>query len=200
MEMLLPAILGCSILLASADVVQKHPLLSELVGSADEIVVARQRLPQMWTTSELVVFTGLAEADITKSVKGTAGSGCRLRFRIVRIFEAEPEPIQEAAIPSESIQFPRTPDVPSEFKDTGEVKIPVKAPEEILFLRRNQDGSLSAIDGFVYALPYSVDLERAIRAVQKFQAQQGAGQPATRSELGSEGEDKPQPESEGRSR
>jgi hypothetical protein len=75
MKMLLPAILGCSMLLASADVDHEHPLLSELVGFADEIIVARQMPPKMWITSELVVLTGVAEAAVTKSLKGSEGSG-----------------------------------------------------------------------------------------------------------------------------
>ena len=199
--MLLPAILGCSALLASADVVHEHPLLSELVGSADEIVVARQMSPKMWVTSELVVLTGVAEAAVTKSLKGSEGSGNRIKFQIVRVIDVEPEPIQKPKIPSGAEDFPKTPEVPQARSRSEDSKIAPEAPEEVLFLRRNQNGPLSALDGFVYALPYSVDLERAINTVQKSQAQQaGAGQPATRPESKSEGSQKPQPEAEGRSR
>ena len=47
------------------------------------------------------------------------------------------------------------------------------ADKVIVFLRRSKDGGLSAVDGFLYTLPYSAELESAVLSAAKNQAQSG---------------------------
>jgi hypothetical protein len=162
----------------------EHPIIHHLVTTADVIAVARLREPQMWIASELIVMTGQSTALVKRTLKGKE-LPTKINIQIVRhldIEHMEPER-PNAASPKGGLEFPVTSATPSKFimvDDTNRLK---SADKVIVFLRSTKEGTLSAVDGFLYTLPYSLELEGAISSATKNQAQQdGGGQPATRSE------------------
>lgn len=180
----------------------EHPIIHQLVTTADVIAVARVRDPQMWFTSELIVMTSQSTAVVDRTLKGTE-LPTKITIQIVRHLDIEhsaPE-LPNAADPKDDSEFPVTPATPSKFVKVDDTDRLKRSDKVIVFLRRSKDGTLNSVDGFLYALPYSLELDGVVSSAAKRQAQRGgAGQPATRSESDSKDGDNPQPEAEGRSR
>ena len=143
-----------------------HPIVSRLIESADVVVVAKYQEPHLWFTSGLIDLTGSAEAHVEKTLVSDHTLEKNIRFEVTRYLEIETD--FEPAVPSELLVVPH----PSDFD---------KLPSSIIFLRRSANGTLSAEDGFSFALPYSVELERVVASKLKKKAERaGAGQPATK--------------------
>jgi hypothetical protein len=176
-----------------------HPMLHQLAAEADVIAVAKLREPRIWFTSELIRMTGQSTALVERTLKGKELSK-KITVLVVRHIDIENITSEPPQVPIEAKNFPVTPSSPSKFAEAETTNLD-HADKVIVFLRGSQDGELSAVDGFLYTIPYSGDLESAVLSAVKNQAQQASAiQPATRPEPKSEDSEKPQPEAQGRSR
>jgi hypothetical protein len=160
----------------------EHPIIHQLATAADVIAVARLREPQLWRSSELIVMTGLSTALIDRTLKGEVQPP-KIMIQVVRhldIEHMEPE-LPNAPSPNGGLKFPVTPAIPSKPTNVHDTTGLESADKVIVFLRRSKEGTLSAVDGFLYTLPYSLELEGAVSSAVRTQAQQdAAAQPATR--------------------
>jgi len=160
----------------------EHPIIHQLAAKADAIAVARLREPQVWRTSELIVMTGQSTARIERTLKGKE-LPLKITVQVVRHLDPEILVLEPPQVPSAARGFPATPAMPGEIGKARDTDSLENADKVIVFLRRSGKGELSAVDGFLYTLPYSPELERAVSSAAKHQAQPGAaGQPAIRPE------------------
>jgi hypothetical protein len=163
---------------------KEHPIIYQLVTTADVVAVARVRDPQIWLTSELIVMTGQSTALVERTLKGEK-LPLKITVGIIRHLDTESLVLERPQEPNPKggLEFPVTPAIPSKFTKVDDTDRLKSADKVIVFLRRSKDGTLNAIDGFLYTLPYSLELEGVVSAAAKDQAQQdGGGQPATRPE------------------
>jgi hypothetical protein len=153
----------------------EHPIIHQLVTSADVIAVAWIRDPQFWFTSELIVMTGQSTALVERTLKGEK-LPLKITVGVVRHLDIESLVLERPQEPSPKgrLEVPVTPAIPSKFTTVDDTDRLKSADKVIVFLRRGKDGTLSAIDGFLYTLPYSLELEGVVSAAAKNQAQQGA--------------------------
>lgn len=158
---------------AAAQIIE-HPIIDQLATTADVIAVARLREPQIWQTSQLVVMTGQSKALIERSLKG-GELPLKVMIRVVRHLAPESLTREPSQAPSEAKEFPKTPATPTEFREAGDTANLENADKVIVFLRRSKLGTLSAIDGFLYALPYSPELEKWVATSVKDQHNLKAG-------------------------
>lgn len=151
-----------------------HPILHQLVRDADVVAVAKLREPQLWVTSELIVMTGQSTAHVERTLKGKE-LPTKIIIRVVRNIDIEHVVSEEPQLPEKAVGFPVTPVIPTKFtKDEGAADA-TPADKVIVFLRRSENGDLSAVDGFLYSLPYSPELASAVLSATKNQeAQQDA--------------------------
>jgi len=169
--LLLAASFGCPVVAQT----NEHPVIHQLATSADVIAVARLREPQIWRESELIMMTGQSTALVERTLKGEA-LPTKITIQIVRHLDIEHMAIEtpQAPNPKTGLDFPVTPAIPSKFitvDDTDRLK---SADKVIVFLRRSKDGTLNAVDGFLYTLPYSFELEGVVSSAAKSPAQQAA--------------------------
>ena len=162
----------------------EHPIIYQLAATADVIAVAKLREPQIWRGSELVVMTGHATALVERTLKDESLPS-KITVQVIRHLDSESLVLERPEIPSPKagFEFPVTPAIPSKFTTVDDTDRLKSADKVIVFLRRGKDGALNAIDGFLYTLPHSLELEGVVSAAAKNQAQQdGGGQPAARPE------------------
>lgn len=151
----------------------EHPIIYQLVNTADVIAVARVREPQMWRTSELIVMTGQSTALVERTLKGEKLPS-KITVQVVRHLDIENtalEPPQEPN-PKSGSEFPVTPAIPSKFITVDATDQLKDSDKVIVFLRRSEDGTLNAVDGFLYTLPHTRELEGAVSSAAKHQGAQ----------------------------
>lgn len=151
----------------------EHPVLHELATTADVIAIAKLREPQMWRTSELMVMTGHASALVERTLKGESLPS-KTTVQVVRHLDIQSvalEPPQEPNSKGGS-EFPVTPAAPSKFIVVDDTDQLMSAAKVFVFLRRAKDGTLNAVDGFLYTLPYSIEMEGVVSSIAKRHAQQ----------------------------
>ena len=159
-------------------------MIYQLAAEADVIAVAKLREPQIWITSELIVMTGQSTALVERTLKGKEQPS-KITVQVVRHLDIESLVFECPQKPSPKVgpEVPVTPAIPSKFTTVDDTDRLKNADKVIVFLHRGEDDTLNAIDGFLYTLPYSLELEGVVSVVAKNQAQQdGSGQPATRTE------------------
>ena len=146
----------------------EHSVLHELATTADVIAVAKLREPQMWSMSELIVMTGHATALVERTLKGESLPS-KITVQVVRQLDVQSVALERPQEPNAKggAEFPVTPAAPSKFivvEDTDQLK---SAAKVFVFLRRAKDGTLNAVDGFVYTFPYSTEAEGMVSSLAK---------------------------------
>jgi hypothetical protein len=148
-----------------------HPMIDQLAAEADVIVVAKHREPQIWRGSELIVMTGLSTALVERTLKGKELPS-KITVKVVRHLDIQNLALEPPQVPIEAKNFPVTPVAPTKYVSPDVTTDQDNADKVIVFLRRSKDGELHAIDGFLYTLPFSDELESALLASIKNQVQQ----------------------------
>lgn len=152
----------------------QHPIIHHLATTADVIAVARINDPKVWITSELVIMTGQSTALVERTLKGVELPS-KITVQVVRHIDIETLALESPQAPIKTKNFPTTPASPTKFDRADDSASLDSADKVIVFLRRSKNGDLSAVDGFLYTLPYSPELESAISSAAKNQeAQQDA--------------------------
>lgn len=150
----------------------EHPVLHEMASTADVIAVAKLREPQVWRLSELIVMTGHATALVERTLKGESLPS-KITVQVVRHLDLEnltlesPEvPILDSGWKIPAVQAASDKVIVADDKDQLKSAVSV-----LVFLRRAKDGTLNAVDGFLYTLPHSIELEGVVSAIAKRNAQ-----------------------------
>lgn len=146
-------------------------MIHQLTAEADVIAVAKLCEPQMWFTSELIVMTGQSSALVERTLKGKELPS-KVTVQVVRHLDIENLALEPPQVPNKAKNFPATPASPSKFTRADDTTGIDNMDKVIVFLRRSKDGELSAVDGFLYTLPYSTELESAVLSAAKNQAHQ----------------------------
>lgn len=167
-------LLAISFGLPAAAQTTEHPLIYQLATTADVIAVARMRDPQIWIGSELIVETAHSTALVERTLKGEK-LPLKITIQIVRHLNLESMALERPQEPNQNSvsAFPITPTSTSKYitvDDTDQLK---DAAQVIVFLRRAKDGTLSAVDGFLFTLPYTRELEGVVSSAAKNQAGHG---------------------------
>lgn len=148
----------------------EHSMVRELVTTSDVVVVAKHRPPQVWIASESVILTGQSEALVLRTLKGDESRMQRIKFEVVRHLDFDGLSAEAPSLPGEATGFPETPATPTEFQKPADSVNLEHFDKVMLFLRRAQNGSLRAADGFLYSLPYSPELEALVSILVKNQS------------------------------
>ena len=170
MKTLFLLLLAVSIGYPAAAQSNEHPIIHKLATTADVIAIVRLREPPMWFTSELIVETGLSTALVERTLKGQKLPP-RITIQVVRQWDPNPE-LPNSENPKGELELPVTPATPSKSIKVDDTASLEKAEKVIVFLRRSEKGALSAVDGFLYTLPYSPELEGVVTSAANNQAQQ----------------------------
>lgn len=160
-----------AILFGCSSAAQEHPMIDQLAAKSDVIAVAKLREPQIWFTSELIMMTGHSSALVERTLKGKEQPS-KITVQVVRHIDIENFALEPPQIPIQAKNFPVTPASPHKFVKSDASTDLDNADKVIVFLHRTKDGELSAVDGFLYTLPYSAELESAVLSAAKNQAQQ----------------------------